>query len=216
MNSNDSMEYNDIQENKKNNSSKNSVTKSRKELAEKITNANLKINKDNESLPPISLFNQNEKKILMAVLPEKEIKKYEKRYEIIDSTKNNLERKYALESRLLNKENQDLENRYEFSSMQLKENEQKNKLLSIKINEQKIEVKALTEKLENLMKTLEIQKNKVKEKDVENKKLVQHLQQLQNKYKKAEPKEEDNEDNEEKEEDNEEENHNYQEEDADY
>ena len=56
--------------------------------------------------------------------------------------------------------------------MQLKENEQKNKLLSIKINEQKIEVKALTEKLDTLVKALETQKSKVNEKDIENKKLV--------------------------------------------
>ena len=49
-------------------------------------------------------------------------------------------KKYALETKLLNKENKDLENKYEISLLQLKENEQKNKNLLIQINEQKKEV----------------------------------------------------------------------------
>jgi cellobiose-specific phosphotransferase system component IIA len=111
-----------------------------KKKAEEIINENLKIGKSNELLPKIPLFNQNEKKILLNILPEKEIEKFEKRYECIDNAKNNLKRKYALETKLLNKENKDLENKYEISLLQLKENEQKNKNLLIQINEQKKEI----------------------------------------------------------------------------
>ena len=49
---------------------------------------NLKIGKSNELLPKIPLFNQNEKKILLNILLEKEIEKFEIRYECIDNAKN--------------------------------------------------------------------------------------------------------------------------------
>ena len=120
----------------------------------------------------------------MNILPEKEIEKFEKRYECIDNAKNNLKRKYALETKLLNKENKDLENKYEISLLQLKENEQKNKNLLIQINEQKKEVFSLQKKLEQCIKVLEEQKNKVRLKDEENKILVKELTELQLNYEK--------------------------------
>ena len=61
----------------------------------------------------------------MNILLEKEIEKFEKRYECIDNAKNNLKRKYALENKLLNKENKDIKNKYEISLLQLKENDKK-------------------------------------------------------------------------------------------
>ena len=62
-------------------------------------------------------------------------------------------KKYALETKLLNKENKDLENKYEISLLQLKENEQKNKNLLIQINEQKKEVFSLQKKIRTLCLT---------------------------------------------------------------
>ena len=84
-------------------------------------------------------------------------------------------------------------------------------------------MKALTEKLDTLVKALETQKSKVNEKDIENKKLVQRLQELQKKYVKSEGKKEDEkeeeneeeEDNKEEEEEEEEENEEEQEEEED-
>jgi hypothetical protein len=68
-------------------------------------------NNDNESdskksteLPKIPLFNQNEKKVLINILPEKEIQKYEKRFEYMDKEKDNLLRKYVLETKQLQNE----------------------------------------------------------------------------------------------------------------
>lgn len=162
-----------------------------KKYGEEVRNKNLDLDKNNE-LPIIPLFNNNEKKILMNVLPEKEIKKFEKRYECIDKERNNLQRKYALETKQLYKENKDLENKYEYSAIQLKENEQKNKLLTQQINQQQLEVEKLQQKLAKLIQNLEEQKSKVKVKDQENKQLVKQLQELQSKYEKA-PVEEDEE-----------------------
>ena len=49
------------------------------------TNRNNKsVNNNIRELPKIPLFNKNEKKVLANILPEKEIKKYEKRFEYID------------------------------------------------------------------------------------------------------------------------------------
>ena len=99
------------------------LLKDKRKYGEELRNKNLDVN--NQELPLIPLFNQNEKKVLLNVLPEKELKKYEKRYECIDKEKNNLQRKYALETKQLNRENKELENKYEYSNSQLKENEQK-------------------------------------------------------------------------------------------
>ena len=118
----------------------------------------------------------------MNILPEKEIEKFEKRFECIDNAKNNLKRKYLIETKLLNKENKILENKYENSILQLKENEQKNKSLFIQLNEQKKEVSNLQKKLEQCIKSLEEQKNKVKQKDEENKILIKELEELQKSY----------------------------------
>ena len=173
-----------LSDKKKKEDKKENILNIKKKIAEEIRNENLKIGKSNELLPKIPLFNQNEKKILLNILPEKEIEKFEKRYECIDNAKNNLKRKYALETKLLNKENKDLENKYEISLLQLKENEQKNKNLLIQINEQKKEVFSLQKKLEQCIKVLEDQKNKVRLKDEENKILVKELTDLQLNYEK--------------------------------
>ena len=183
-NTNENNNNNNLNDMKKKEDKKENILNIKKKIAEEIRNENLKIGKSNELLPKIPLFNQNEKKILLNILPEKEIEKLEKRYECIDNAKNNLKRKYALETKLLNKENKDLENKYEISLLQLKENEQKNKNLLIQINEQKKEVFSLQKKLEQCIKVLEDQKNKVRLKDEENKILVKELTELQLNYEK--------------------------------
>ncbi len=183
-NTNENNNNNNLSDMKKKEDKKETILNIKKKIAEEIRNENLKIGKSNDLLPKIPLFNQNEKKILLNILPEKEIEKFEKRYECIDNAKNNLKRKYALETKLLNKENKDLENKYEISLLQLKENEQKNKNLLIQINEQKKEVFSLQKKLEQCIKVLEEQKNKVRLKDEENKILVKELTELQLNYEK--------------------------------
>ena len=78
----------------------------------------------------------------------------------------------------------DLENRYEFSNLQLKENEERNTELKNQIVEQKNKIQILNEELNQLMKTLELEKSKVKEKDLENKKLGLRIQEIKATYEK--------------------------------
>ena len=169
---------------------KEKAQKAQKLLSTQIRNGD--IGKSTE-LPKISLFNQNEKKILLNVLPEKEIEKFEKRYDALDNAKNNLKRKFALETKSLDKENKDLEKRYEFSVSQLKENERKNKLLLVQVNEQKNEVFALRKKLQDSIKYLNDSKLRIQEKDEENRNLVKQLEELRMKYIEAPVKKEDQE-----------------------
>ena len=71
---------------------------------------NLTTNNDENKLPKIPLFKQNEKKVLLGILPEKELNKYEKRYEIVEKEKDYLYRQYMVENKKLEKENKNLEN----------------------------------------------------------------------------------------------------------
>ena len=161
-----------------------SLFKKKKKFGEELRNRNLDISNSNE-LPIIPLFNNSEKKILLNILPEKEIEKFEKRYECIDKEKNNLQRKLAFETKNLNKENKELENQYEYSNNQLKENEEKNKLLVLRIDDQQKELNKLQEKLDKIIKNVEDKKKKIKEKDEENKTLVKQLQELKINMKKT-------------------------------
>lgn len=136
----------------------------------------------NNMLPSIGLFNSNEKKVLSNILPIQEIEKYEKRYESLDITKANMERKLVLENELLNKENKELEDKYAISNMKLKENELKKTALINQINDQKQEFNRLKVKHNGLMKQLENYKKKAQEKDDKNRELAQELILIQKCY----------------------------------
>ena len=159
--------------------------KSQRYLVERIRSNKIK---SKIELPKITLFNSQEKKILLNVLPEKEIEKYEKRFECLDTAKNNLERRYNLETKELEKQNNDLIKRFEYSKLHVKQSEQNNKLLLSQLNEQRKEVIDLNYKIDNCLKNLERQKNNIKDKDDENKAITKRLQEIQMKYEKAKPK----------------------------
>ena len=61
---------------------------------------NLTTNNDENKLPKIPLFKQNEKKALLGILPEKELNNYEKRYEIIEKEKDYLYRQFIVEKKI--------------------------------------------------------------------------------------------------------------------
>ena len=140
---------------------------------------NLTTNNDENKLPKIPLFKQNEKKVLLGILPEKELNKYEKRYEIVEKEKDYLYRQYMVENKKLEKENKNLENKYEYNNNQLTEGMQKNKLLENQLITQQKELENLTNKLLEMKKNLESKKIEVKLKDEENKNLVKKLKELQ-------------------------------------
>ena len=158
-------------------------------IADKVKKKKEENNENNENeninsteLPKISspLFNQNEKKVLGNIIPEKEINKYEKRYEFLDKEKNNLLRKHAFETKKLEKEKMELQKKFNLGNSQLIENQNKNKKLEKQISDQEKEIESLKEKLENMKKELDQKKKEVEAKEAENKKLLENMKKIQN------------------------------------
>ena len=152
--------------------------------SEEVLKKNMDINNksmDNteNKLPKISLFKENEKKILLGILPEKEIIKYEKRYEYVEKEAENLLRQCQVENKKYEKEKKNLEGKYKLSGNQLTEVENKNKILENQLMMQKNELDNLTNKLMEMKKNLESKKIEVNLKDEENKNLVKQLKELQ-------------------------------------
>ena len=172
---------NDISKINKNHQSSKLLFKKKKRYGEGIKNYNLDININNE-LPVLPLFNNNEKKILLNVLPEEEIKKYEKRYECADAEKKNLQRLFAFETRQLLKENKDIKNKYELNNIQLKENEHKNNLLTAQIEGQTKEYEKLKNKMNNMIKEIEEKTKKLKQWEEENHTMALKLKEIKEKY----------------------------------
>ena len=164
----------------------------KKKYAEGIKDFNLDIN-NNNALPVLPLFNSNEKKILLNVLPEEEIQKYEKRYECADIEKKNLQRKYAFETRKLFQENKDIKNKFELNTKQIKENEEKNSLLTMQIEEKEKEYEELKNKMNNMIKEMEEKNKKIKEWDEENQIMAKRLQEIRAKYEEVDKEEEEDE-----------------------
>ena len=127
-------------------------TKNAKDNNEVNDNEENNENNNITELPKIAtpLFTQNEKKVLGNILPEKEIKKYEKRFEFLDKEKNNLLRKHAFETKKLEKERADLEKKFNTGQKQLENNQNKNKILEKQISDQENELKKLKSDLETM------------------------------------------------------------------
>ena len=147
---------------------------------EKKKEANENINSTELPKIPPPLFTQNEKKVLGNIIPEKEIKKYEKRYEFLDKEKNNLLRKHAFETKKLEKEKADLEKKFNLGNNQLAENQNKNKKLEKQISDQEKELAKLQDKLESMKYELDQKKMELKAKEEENKKLKDNLKNIKN------------------------------------
>ena len=92
---------------------------------------NLTTNNDENKLPKIPLFKQNEKKVLLGILPEKELNKYEKRYEIVEKEKDYLYRQYMVENKKQNK------NMKKHNKKNTKNNKKKKSVKDRKKNEKK-------------------------------------------------------------------------------
>lgn len=160
------------------------LSKERHKFSHSLQNKNFKMPESNEARP--KLFGHEEKQILSKLLPITEISKLEKKFEMIDSSKAALERKYATELKIMNKKVSDLEERLEMTLLQNKEAEQKNKILSFQINEHKNENKILSRKLVELNNKLKGLNLLINEKEEENKRIIKQLQESNNYSKKLE------------------------------
>jgi len=131
-------------------------------------------------LPIIPLLDQNKKKTLLKIIPEKEIQKYEKRYEYINKEKDNLKRIYNTETKQLKTE-QNISSRNSESFLgQLNDSKNEIMLLDTKISEQEKQLVQLKNKLNKLKDYLQDTKNKVSTQEKINKELINELQNLPN------------------------------------
>ena len=155
-------------------------------------------------LPIIPLFNQSEKKALLNILPEKEIQKYEKRFQYIDKEKNNLIRKNAVETKKLKQKKEEIENNYKLSFDKLEKNKNDYKKLEFEIKKQEKKLKDLEKTLNEKKKYLADKRNEVKNIEEDNRKLLKKLQNIQNNVEEIEENDEEEEKEEKDEEGNEE------------
>jgi hypothetical protein len=130
-------------------------------------------------LPKIPLFDKNKKKALQNILPEKEIQKYEKRYEYINKEKDNLIRKYNNETIHLKTEQNILTKNNESCEKQLDENKKENKKLESQIKKQKRNLVELEKQLNDLKNELEETKSNISNQEQANRELLKILQRLQ-------------------------------------
>ena len=118
--------------------------------------------------------------------PNKDIKKkkeiekdgideYIKKIENVEKEQNIINKRMNLKKTKMNEEKQNLKQKNANCEEQIKEEENKNKLLMIQIEEQKIELKDLYEKVANYTKRVENKKKILNEKDEENKKFIQQV-----------------------------------------
>lgn len=118
------------------------------------------------------LFGKEERDIIIKLLPNNEVDKLEKKFELIQRTKIALEKKFQIESKVLSKKVSELEERLEYTNLHNKELEQRNKILGYQINEHKNETKILTRKINEMNTNNSNLKLSLKQKEEENKILV--------------------------------------------
>ena len=125
------------------------------------------------------LFTKEQREALLNVLGQEEVNKMEKKFDAMERTKFNLEKKNKSDNKQLSRKIEDLEERLEFTQLQYKECEQKSKIMSYQINEFKLENKLLHKNIRDLQNNLDKLNNNLLLKDEENKKLVMKLQEYQ-------------------------------------
>jgi hypothetical protein len=130
-------------------------------------------------LPKIPLFDNNKKKALINIIPEKEIQKYEKRFELINKEKDNLIRKYNTETIQLKTEQNNLTKNNKTCEEKLDKNKKENKKLENQIKNQKIKLVELEKQLNDLKNELKETKNNISNQEQVNRELLKKLQILQ-------------------------------------
>ncbi len=126
-----------------------------------------------------NLFGIEEKEILLKILPNTEVDKLEKKFELMQKSKIAIEKKFQLDTKLLTKKVSELEERLEYTNLHNKELEQRNKILGYQINEHKNENKIVLRKLNELNNNFSNVRNSVRQKEEENKLLILKVQEMQ-------------------------------------
>ena len=170
---------NKINEDRKNifsNGNKNEEQKIKLKSRNNLNNLTINVNKSNE-LPLInkSNINKKENKIIDKELDKYEIEEYLKRFNDIKVEKKIFDKKYNIKKKEMNKEKDSLEKKCDAYNEQLKDDDNKNKLLINQIEEQKIEINELQKEMNTLLKRVEAKKQLFEEKEQQNQMFIQKI-----------------------------------------
>ena len=142
-------------------------------------------NKRGNKLHSISLFKKvEEKKILAKIIPEKELEKYDKRYQMIYNEKKNLQRLLKFEEKKLKNEKLEMQVENRKSQDKVCENQGINEKLEDKIEGQKKEIDKLNKKLNDISETVKEKEKELININQENEKLKKQIKEFSDKYEK--------------------------------
>ena len=152
---------------------KNAIYNINNYVEKNIGSKKVRVTKSSE-LPLINR-NQEIKKEKEKELDMEEINEYLKKIDDIEKEKAIMNKRLNMKKLKMNEEKENIEQKSVTCDEQIRELENKNKLLIIQIEEQKIEMKELYDKLIEHMKSAENKKKLLDEKEEENKKYIQQV-----------------------------------------
>lgn len=124
------------------------------------------------------LFSEIEKSEIEQFLPAKSVQLFEDRYEAMCHAKEIGEKKFLISSKNQIKAIKDVESRIEVNIVNIKEAEQKAKILGFQVSEYKEENKKLTEIIQEGIHNMNLLKKAVSDKESENKSVTNSITQL--------------------------------------
>jgi hypothetical protein len=157
------------------NKSPQKLAEQKKKFSESLQNKNFQMENNEKAI----LFTKENREALLNILGQEEVNKLEKKFDSIERTKFNLEKKNKSDNKQLNRKIEDLEERLEFTQLQYKECEQKSKIMSYQINEFKLENKILNKNIRDIQTSNDRLNNNILNKEEENKRLIMQLQEYQ-------------------------------------
>ena len=130
------------------------------------------------------LFTSDEKKNLSEFLNKADIDRFEKRFDSLCFSRDIEEKKSTTETKISSKKIKDVEERLEFNILQLKEQEQRSKLLSFQIGNHKEDNKKLTKRIQEAIHIMNDVRKAIADKEVENKSLVNSIHEMKVQFEK--------------------------------
>jgi hypothetical protein len=152
--------------------------KSNRSVDNKIKIKDEKLKASSVSDDKNKLFSSEDKNKLEKVLAKPEIDKIERKFEALDHSKQSIQNKHKSDVKVFNKKLSELQERFDFLNLQLKESEQKSKISYFQMNEYKNEQKIYQKKLNEMQGQVDSMFKVIKEKDQENKILLNQLNSL--------------------------------------
>ena len=124
------------------------------------------------------LFDPVHKDKLLQHFSQNDIEKFERKFDILEQSKNNLEKKFKSQTKQYKKKIDDLEERFEYASLMNKETMHKTKIMSFQINEYKNENRLLQKKITELQSNTEKLTHNLYITEEENKSLLKQMEEF--------------------------------------